>query len=98
MSGRKEEINNVQRDINKGSSSVLCIISRHFLSCFSHRPTTGKQLDLTAMAAKSPHTVTALLKLYFRELKPEPLLTFNLYECLLAGTCSSGMQASPLSP
>ncbi len=37
------------------------------------------------MAAKSAHTVAGLLKLYFRELKPEPLMTFNLYECLIAG-------------
>jgi hypothetical protein len=42
-------------------------------------------VDLTAMAAKSAHTVAGLLKLYFRELKPEPLMTFNLYECLIAG-------------
>jgi len=45
----------------------------------------GKSVDLTAMAAKSAHTVAGLLKLYFRELKPEPLMTFNLYECLIAG-------------
>ncbi len=32
---------------------------------------------------KSPHTVAALLKLYLREL-PEPLLTFELYDCFQA--------------
>lgn len=46
----------------------------------------GKSVDLTAMAAKSAHTVAGLLKLYFRELKPEPLMTFNLYECLIAAS------------
>ena len=32
---------------------------------------------------KTPHTVSALLKLYFREL-PEPVLTYELYDCFIA--------------
>lgn len=32
---------------------------------------------------KTPHTAAGLLKLYFREL-PEPLLTFELYDCFIA--------------
>lgn len=37
----------------------------------------GVQVDLRSIA--DPHTVTGLLKLYFREL-PEPLMTYDLYE------------------
>ena len=34
---------------------------------------------------EDPHTVASLLKLYFRSL-PEPLLTFELYDCFLAAS------------
>jgi hypothetical protein len=32
---------------------------------------------------KSPHTVASLLKMWLREL-PEPLATFELYDCFIA--------------
>lgn len=38
---------------------------------------SGVQVDLSTIA--DPHTVTGILKLYFREL-PEPLMTYDLYE------------------
>jgi hypothetical protein len=41
----------------------------------------GKQVDLSTVA--DPHTVTGVLKLYFREL-PEPLMTYDLYESFVA--------------
>jgi len=44
---------------------------------------SGKQVDLVAVANKSAHTLASLLKLYFTKLKPEPLLTLDLYESLV---------------
>jgi hypothetical protein len=87
MSGSKEDITNAHRDINKGTEhchhAVTLMMAKVEWNAWLG---AGKTVDLAAMAAKSAHTVTGLLKLYFRELKPEPLMTFNLYECLLAGT------------
>lgn len=41
----------------------------------------GEKVDLRAVA--DPHTVTGVLKLWFREL-PEPLMTYDLYESFIA--------------
>lgn len=41
---------------------------------------SGVMVDLRTIA--DPHTVTGLLKLYFREL-PEPLMTYDLYESFI---------------
>lgn len=43
------------------------------------QPVDFEDLDV----CKSPHTVAAILKLYLREL-PEPLLTYELYDCFMA--------------
>jgi hypothetical protein len=37
---------------------------------------------------EDPHACAALLKLYLREL-PDPLLTFELYDCFLAASCKN---------
>lgn len=46
----------------------------------------GKDVDVTT--ASSPHVVSGLLKLFFRDM-PEPLFTFELYEVFLSiqSTC-----------
>jgi hypothetical protein len=47
-------------------------------------PMSGDPVDFDDLdICKTPHTVAALLKLYFREL-PEPLVTFELYDCFIA--------------
>ena len=50
----------------------------------------GKDPDL-ATKCTSPHTAAGLLKLFFRKL-PEPLLTYELYDCFMAanGTGHAG--------
>ena len=47
----------------------------------------GKDPDLEAKCT-SPHTAAALLKLFFRKM-PEPLLTFELYDCFMAANCKA---------
>ncbi|KCV71241.1 hypothetical protein H696_02191 [Fonticula alba] len=48
---------------------------------YAHWP-AGDRIDLKEICP-SPHDVTSLLKLYLREL-PEPLFTFELYDCFMA--------------
>jgi hypothetical protein len=47
----------------------------------------GKDPDLDTKCT-SPHTAAALLKLFFRKM-PEPLLTFELYDCFMAANGAS---------
>ena len=42
----------------------------------------GSDPDLIELT-NDPHLITSLLKMFFREL-PEPLLTYELYECFMA--------------
>jgi len=49
----------------------------------AHRPSLiGKDPDLSTKCT-SPHTAAGLLKLFLRKL-PEPLLTFELFDCFMA--------------
>lgn len=51
--------------------------------------TIGREVNFRDLdVCKTPHSVAALLKLYLREL-PEPLLTFELYDCFMAAHCMS---------
>ena len=55
------------------------------ISCYKLKLTKilGGKPDLSD---QDPHVCASLLKQYLREL-PEPLLTFELYECFLAAAC-----------
>lgn len=55
-----------------------------YLHMISHLFFSGVDPDLNEM--EDPHACAALLKLYLREL-PDPLLTFELYDCFLAASC-----------
>lgn len=51
----------------------------------------GEDVDLST--EQDPHTVTGLLKYYFREL-PEPLMTFALYEQFIAAAGAKGSRVA----
>jgi hypothetical protein len=44
----------------------------------------GDDIDMSEIL--DPHVCASLLKQYFREL-PEPLLTYEFYDCFLAAAC-----------
>ncbi len=67
----------MQQDLIKVNALPI-IIKQSDCSLSISKTTTeiGEDVDLSGEA--DPHTVTGLLKYYFREL-PEPLMTFALY-------------------
>lgn len=51
---------------------------------FKEHINNGEDVDLSTCT--SPHCISSLLKMYFREL-PEPLFTFEFYDMFIAAQC-----------
>ena len=92
LSGSQIAIQALKERFDSGSPLVRCSIDDHLSAhdrCLSLSVgfLAGENVDLLNVG--DVHTVGSLLKLWFREL-PEPLLTYELYDCFLAaaGTLS----------
>ncbi len=81
------------------SKHIACVCvqirrNKHFINilCFLFFSSAGDVPDL--MVVSDAHVIASLLKLWFREL-PEPLLTYELYDCFIAaaGMCTHTLGA-----
>ena len=85
-----------QRRVGRADTTGPCACLRACGCVCTLAGLAGKDPDLEAKCT-SPHTAAALLKLFFRKM-PEPLLTFELYDCFMAANCKPTTAACPGPP
>ena len=69
-----------QHKMNNGK--YFDIYTSFFNYCFSLQYLVGEHVDLRSL---EPNMLTGLVKCFFRELEPEPIIPFDSYESLIAG-------------